>query len=595
MKQEGYYTRRIDEIKETIQVLRKKFSTVSNFRLAAIAAGAVLFYFLLKTSLVITIVVWIVVLLGFYRLVKYHEKLDLELSLAKTALEVIRNEVDLLKNGTSVYSGGERYSNEKHAYSTDLDIFGEFSLYKMINRARTDKGQQILAACFLKQWKKAEIEERQQAIRELQEKQAWFQLFQASLFEVEETKTGILQGLQVPPKIRFEGLIHLYRFIRWIILPCIAASFYFGSTTTGLITLFGITAFHFWLAGQNRKETEPYFKELKGHSRDLAKYEAAVAAILEENWESELLIKQARKLKEEAGNGENPIREFQVISNRIDMKNNQFAAFFLYILSPFDLVELIRLKKWIREHPSFFSVVFNGIGNFEALGSLGTFAFNHNQWHFPQIKQSDRPFLEGKKLGHPLISGSVSNDFSLSADNRLTLITGSNMSGKSTFLRTIGCNILLAYAGAPCFAEKLILSEGIELFTYMRIRDSLQENASTFKAEIERIRLLLHAMEEKPLSLLLVDEMLRGTNSEDKLKGSLAFLKRVAEESAYALVATHDLRTTDLAATYPQVIKTYFFEYNSKNGELTFDYHLKPGVCTSFNASELLRRVGLDV
>jgi DNA mismatch repair ATPase MutS len=203
--------------------------------------------------------------------------------------------------------------------------------------------------------------------------------------------------------------------------------------------------------------------------------------------------------------------------------------------------------------------------------------------------------IKAKSVGHPLMKNAVCNDFELKETNRLTLITGSNMSGKSTFLRTTGCNILLAYAGAPVFAKQFELTDQIQLFAYMRIKDSLQENASTFKAEIDRIRLLLDAMKNEPKALILVDEMLRGTNSEDKLKGSIAFLEEVIAANAFAMVATHDLRTTEMTTKYPNSVNNFYFEYDSKDGELSFDYQLKEGVCKSFNASELLRSVGLKV
>ncbi len=596
MTKEGYYLQLLEEVQIQEKLLKSRFSKVSNLRLGAIVLGAILLYFLLKTSLIVTVIAWVIILLSFYRLVKYHEKLEFEMSLKQTELEVIKNELDLILSKKSSYHGGSEFIDDKHPFSTDLDVFGDFSLFKLLNRCRTAAGLKRLTHFLLGSHLLPEIESRQAAVEELKANREWSLEFQSTLYHVTGTKTELLQALEIPPSLKFKSLISAYRYIRWLVLPALAAVFYFYGLTSGIASLFGITAFHFWLAGQNRKNTEPYFEKLKGHSRDLSRYESAVQVILDKEWKSELLQNLTQTLRNESSAGEaNPIREFQVISKRIDMKNNQFAAFFLYILSPFDLVELIKLNQWIDKHPFFFKVVFETIGDFEALNSLGAFAFNQEDWIFPEIIPSARPQFSTRGLGHPLIEGSVCNDFELTQKNRLTLITGSNMSGKSTLLRTVGCNVLLAYAGAPCFASEFVLSEGIELFTYMRIKDSLQENASTFKAEIERIKLLLDSMKTRPKALLLVDEMLRGTNSEDKLKGSVAFLRKVIEENAFAMVATHDLRTTDLAQEFPDSIRTYFFEYDSRDGELTFDYKLKEGVCQSFNASELLRKVGLDV
>ena len=188
---------------------------------------------------------------------------------------------------------------------------------------------------------------------------------------------------------------------------------------------------------------------------------------------------------------------------------------------------------------------------------------------------------------------SISIDFD--EKNRLTLITGSNMSGKSTFLRTVGLNIILAYAGCPVFAKKMNISFGIKLICYMRIKDSIQQNASTFKAEIERIKLVLASINNNENALFLIDEMLRGTNSEDKLAGSRALLEKIVNSKAYAMVATHDLRMTEISEQYPNEVKNFYFEYATENGELLFDYLIKEGVCKSFNASLLLKSIGLPI
>lgn len=169
------------------------------------------------------------------------------------------------------------------------------------------------------------------------------------------------------------------------------------------------------------------------------------------------------------------------------------------------------------------------------------------------------------------------------------------MSGKSTFLRTVGLNIILAYAGCPVFAKKMNISFGIKLICYMRIKDSIQQNASTFKAEIERIKLVLAAINNNENALFLIDEMLRGTNSEDKLAGSMALLEKIVNSKAYAMVATHDLRMTEISEQYPAEVKNYYFEYATENGELLFDYFIKEGVCKSFNASLLLKSIGLPI
>ncbi|MFY7912125.1 MAG: MutS-related protein, partial [Emticicia sp.] len=276
---------------------------------------------------------------------------------------------------------------------------------------------------------------------------------------------------------------------------------------------------------------------------------------------------------------------------------NMLASLFLTLATPFQPVQLIKLRAWLKENPDFFEKIFDVIGVFELYASIGNLHFNKPDWCFPTINSSKTFKLYGQEMGHPLINTKnvVCNSFDFDEKNRLTLITGSNMSGKSTFLRTVGLNIILAYAGCPVFAKKMSVSDGIKLICYMRIKDSIQQNASTFKAEIERIKLVLAAINTNENALFLIDEMLRGTNSEDKLAGSMALLEKIVNSNAYAMVATHDLRMTEISEQYPDVVKNYYFEYATENGELLFDYLIKEGVCKSFNASLLLKSIGLPI
>ena len=227
--------------------------------------------------------------------------------------------------------------------------------------------------------------------------------------------------------------------------------------------------------------------------------------------------------------------------------------------------------------------------------SVGTWRFNHPKWTFPTFETSGPLYFDAKDLGHPLIAGEnvVTNCFSLTDTNRLSIITGSNMSGKSTFLRTIGLNIILGYIGAPVFASSCRIQTGVRLISYMRIKDSLLQNTSTFKAEIDRIRLIIEAIEQQGKVILFIDEMLRGTNSEDKLAGSLAMLDRILQSKAYGLIATHDLRMAEINEENRHQTKNYYFEFSTNGGDLAFDYRLREGVCKSFNASLLLQSIGL--
>ncbi|MGR3811527.1 MutS-related protein [Jiulongibacter sp. NS-SX5] len=592
-KEERYYQQRLKKVQEEYAKAKSKVNRVSTYRLLAIIASAVIFYFLLKTTILFTAIAGVCILFGFYKLVKYHDKLSDDLELKTLLLKVIQNEIGVSDGKKSIYGNGAAFEDIKHPYTGDLDVFGEFSLFHKVNRAKTAGGLLALANSFLKNAGIEEVYQRQEAVKELEIKPEWRQNFQASLFSIENAGIEQLSALEKPPKLKFEGLIKAYFYIKWLVPFLIVAAFYFVGLTVGMSSIAFFLFLHYGISGANKELTAPYFSKIKGASRELDQYRLAVDLILDEKWSSSLLRNGKERIPE-THSGQNPILSFKNIVKKIEMKDNQFAAFFLYLFSPFDLVQLVQLREWINKNPEFFEKILSSIARFELYGSLGTLAFNEKDWTYPVIEEDNRVNIKMVQAGHPLIAGAVCNDFDLGKTNQLSLITGSNMSGKSTFLRTTGCNILLAYLGAPVCAKEMIVSEGIQLYSYMRIKDSLQENASTFKAEIDKIRMLLTAM-NSPKALVLVDEMLRGTNSEDKLKGSIAFLEEVIKKDAFAMVATHDLRTTEIAERYPEQVKNFYFEYDSKDGELTFDYLLKEGVCQSFNASELLRSVGLNV
>src|SRR6202012_2420785 len=204
--------------------------------------------------------------------------------------------------------------------------------------------------------------------------------------------------------------------------------------------------------------------------------------------------------------------------------------------------------------------------------------------------------VSAKQIAHPLINinSRVANDYELSDTFKIDIITGSNMAGKSTFLRTIGINTVLALCGAPVCADSMEVSV-ITLISYMRIKDSLNESTSTFKAELDRLQMLLAAVEKDPKVFFLIDEMLRGTNSVDKYLGSKAVIEQLISKKAVGMVATHDLQIAQLEQQYPDYVRNFYFDIQVVNGEMLFDYKIKHGECKTFNASLLLKQIGIDV
>ncbi len=594
----SYYIQRISEEESQLEQLKTKVNQVSNIRLAILIGAAVLFYFLLNTNPFIALGFFAAFILSFYYLVKYHEKQEEKVLIKLALLEVLKNERNCLEGLNNQYDNGETYSIRNHPFAEDLDLFGEGSLYSLINRSTTLKGKESLANAFLIGFKTTDQENKQETVNEIKENTDFKENFKAALWNDIKSKGDFSQNLielKEPPAIPGEKLIGFYsKFLPFVWLLLIVLAYFSDLTWVGTAAVLIILT-NFAISGINNKDVNAWFSSLEGIGNKTLKYGHAIDIIQAQDWKSGNLNELLNKLPE--SKDKNPLHDFAFFLRKLQMKKNAFASVFLYIYSPFDIVQVINLRKWYNEHPEFFEQIFEVLGGFEYYNSLATLQFNHPEWSFPVFENNTGIKIAAIELGHPLIPANqvVCNSFELNNSNRLSLITGSNMSGKSTFLRSIGTNIILAYIGAPVFAKNLKLEKGIELISYMRIKDDLQQNASTFKSEINRLKLIVEAISADGNTLFLIDEMLRGTNSEDKLKGSMALLHKVIASKTYAYVATHDLRITDISTEHPECVKNYFFEYQSTNGELSFDYKIKEGVCHSFNASLLLEQIGLNM
>lgn len=597
---ERIYQEKITTLLTETALLKKKSDQISMFRLFLIIGLMILVYQLFKIHAIVGSLAIVGGILSFYYLVKKHEKIDAEIDLKETTLAVIKNELSCLDSISGIYYNGQEYGKPTHIFSDDLDIFGEGSLFHLINRAKSKSGNDYLAAQLLGENEVYSVLEKQEAAKEIAAKTDWRLSFFASMFKISNEERGVsevLNQIEHPPVLKLEALISIYsRFVPLLWLG-VLASVYFVSPSFAGYCVAAIALINFRLTGINRGHTEEYFNTVSGAGRLMEKFGVSTGLIAQENWESKILKSAHERLPISKLNTKNPIDDFVVILKKLDMRKNMLASLFLTIASPFEPLQLIKLRKWLTENPEFFEKIFDTIGVFEVYSSAANLHFNKPNWCFSEINTHANFSLSGTQLGHPLINTKnvVSNDFEFNDKNRLTLITGSNMSGKSTFLRTVGLNIILAYAGCPVFAKKMQVSLGIKLVCYMRIKDSIQQNASTFKAEIERIKLVLAAINNNENALFLIDEMLRGTNSEDKLAGSMALLEKIVSSKAFAMVATHDLRMTEISEKYPDAVKNYYFEYATENGELLFDYLIKEGVCKSFNASLLLKSIGLPI
>jgi DNA mismatch repair ATPase MutS len=540
----------------------------------------------------------VISVIGFSWLVSQQNKYDDLKKYHSDLKKVNENEITNITTHGNIYNNGTAFVNEKHFYTADLDIFGLGSLFQFINRSATTPGIYKLAAWLNAPSDKQTILARQAAVKELTAKAEWKLNFQTRLlFAIKQPSNQIknlLTYLKISVEIKEEKLLWAYSLVApFLVLALLILSIFYPAARY----LSGVVIFANYRITASRNKTVKTADMIAGKiGASLSLYAQAFECIEQEEWQSDCCKqaaahiihadKQAVSLK---------IKELSKLIGKLDNRLNFVVGFLLNIFFIWDVRQIIAIERWKRNNHENLETAFNVIAEFEALISLSSLAINYPNWQFPQIADGDGYTISAKTIAHPLIiKNSVANDYEMCDTFKIDIITGSNMAGKSTFLRTIGINTVLALCGAPVCADSMAVSV-ITMVTYMRIKDSLNESTSTFKAELDRLQMLLAAVENVPKVFFLIDEMLRGTNSVDKYLGSKAVVEQLISKKGVGMVATHDLQIAHLEQKYPDYVRNFYFDIQVLKGEMLFDYKMKHGECKTFNASLLLKQIGIDV
>jgi DNA mismatch repair ATPase MutS len=306
------------------------------------------------------------------------------------------------------------------------------------------------------------------------------------------------------------------------------------------------------------------------------------------------LMELQSKINQEGSKASDEIKALEQILNRLDLRLNVFVFLVLNSFFLWDVRQMRSLNKWKEKNSKLLPHCFKVIAEVEVLNSLAALHFNQPRWAFPTFEKYFT--LTGTAIGHPLIPAlkRVASSFNLEGTGKIALVTGSNMAGKSTFLRSLGVNIILAQIGAPVCATSFTLSPML-LMSSMRIADNLAESTSTFYAELKKLESIIDQVKQHRPLFVILDEILRGTNSLDRHIGSKALIRQLIKENAVAVIATHDVELTELHNEFPAAIENYHFDVQVENDELFFDYKLKNGVCQSLNASILMKKIGIEL
>jgi len=485
---------------------------------------------------------------------------------------------------------GSEFKDPLHLYAEDLDILGDGSLFQLLSTARTRMGKQSLASWLLAAAALPEIEERQEAIRELEQKID----FREDLLVVGES-----ERIDAHP----EALIQWSKEVSglkdgtwWALLLaalCVAALVYgFTAWWTPFILFIAING---TIMFRNRHMLEKIFAGLSETHKNLDSLADILRRIETETFSSPRLRRLQSQLMAEGLPPSQCIARLDTLSDLDDSRHNWFVRLFDVPLL-YSVQLAFALERWRRRYGSKIDTWLTVVGEMETLASLGSYAFEHPADPFPEFAPSGSPpSFEGKALGHPLLPADkcVRNDATLGGRNQVLLVSGSNMSGKSTYLRVVGINAVLAMMGAPVRAARLRLSH-LSVGASMRVADSLQHGISHFYAEIKRVRQVIDLSASQP-SLFLLDEILQGTNSHDRRVGTEGILRSLVRNGSIGLVTTHDLALTSLEEIFPDRIVNVHFQEKFEDDKLSFDYRLRPGVVTTSNGVELMRSIGLDV
>jgi hypothetical protein len=539
---------------------------------------------------------WLLVPLGmFIWVVRRHDRVIRARDQASRAIGFYERGVARLEDRWSdAGETGDRFADPNHPYAADLDLFGRGSLFQLLSIATTRGGEARLAEWLKAPAPAAVIRARQNAVADLE-------------IRLDLREEVALAGTDVRAAVEPDALIAwaeassylkltMLRIAAWIISIAAIGALTFWGLTGGVGPLVIVVILEIALFTRVRRQLHQILHVASGWSRDLDVLAAVVDRIERETFAAPALAELRQRLDVE---GISPAAAIRRLHWLVEMHDWQHNLIFAVVAIPllWDVHIAFAIDAWRRRYGSHVRSWLEVVAEFEALSSLATYRFEHPADPFPTIEENDNDAsLAGEGLGHPLLPASrmVRNDLSLGGDTQLLVISGSNMSGKSTLLRTVGINCVLAFAGGAVRAISLRLTP-LTIGATLRIQDSLQEGRSRFYAEITRVRELAEKAGRTPPLLFLLDELFHGTNSHDRLIGATGVLESFIDRGAIGLITTHDLALTAVAEQLAPRARNVHFDDQFVAGELVFDYRMKPGPVTRSNALALMRAVGLTV
>ncbi|MEB8327928.1 DNA mismatch repair protein MutS [Flavobacteriaceae bacterium KMM 6897] len=581
----AFYKKRITEYTSELTRVKKLLLASSMLRLIIFLAALTGIYFSLgNTKLILGIILGAIVIFVF--LVSRHADLVNTREKILALIKINDTEIKVLDRDYKELPMGSQFADPLHHFSQDIDLFGKGSFFQYTNRTTLEQGTEKLAQLFTEN-RIDGIEEKQKGIKELTQMAEWRQQFaaEATLVKTEisaKTITGWLNSYTffVPKVMKYVPLI-------FSVLSILVGALYFMDIVSGYMLGFwfftglGITGSYLGkintLSAQTGK-VQTVFQQ----------YQKLISQIEKTEFTSELLRNKKAMVVRKDRKTSLVLKDFARLLGALDQRNNMFFGVVGNGFLLWDLNQAFKIEQWIKTYGQEVGMWFETIAFFDAYNSLGNFAFNHPKYSFPKLTD-DAVVLKTTDATHPLLDPqkSVTNDFEIQGEQFL-IITGANMAGKSTFLRTVSLQIVMSNMGLPVCASAASYSP-IKLITSMRTSDSLTDDESYFFSELKRLKFIVDQIKTDRYFIVL-DEILKGTNSTDKAIGSRKFVEKLIGSKATGIIATHDLSLCEASNTLPQV-ENHYFDAEILDGELYFDYKFKEGICQNMNASFLLKKM----
>ena len=594
------YLKREKKYNKRLKKQERRVNLLSNIRfIIFFLTLGITAYLIFTQELISSFGVFAIGLFVFIYMVVKHERLKKEKDITANLVDINSRSIARIEGKwTEFEDDGKEYINSEHPYAIDLDLFGPGSLFQWINVTNTFSGRQSLKNILMEPLKSiTQIIKRQRGIEELAEKLDWRQNFQAMgriISRKAKDPAPLIEWANKRNKFYQQGWFKVL--IR--ILPVVTITFIVLAFLVSFIPFWlplGLITLQFIINYYGKKEVNQTFNTTKGYKGVIERYQYLLMEIEEEVFESKYLKDLQQRLFNERGIlASNQIEKLKKLTEMMDLRYNAGFYFIINTLFFWDYQQMVRLEKWKEESGQNLAHWLQTIASFEELSSLAIISFNNRDWTRPSFKKKDYHF-EASELGHPLIyrGKRVCNDLSFRMSGNILIITGSNMSGKSTLLRTVGINLVLAYTGAPVCADQFNCSI-MDIYSSMRVNDNLKQSISSFYAELLRIKMIVDASRKNKPMLFLIDEIFKGTNARDRHIGAERVIKKLSEQGVIGLVSTHDLELGELADEKGLKIDNYHFEESYEDEEMKFSYKLQPGVSTSTNALFLMKMVGID-